>query len=433
MEAQFSLRKQGKGEPVIVLQVFDARFRNDKNEPRRRFMYSTGQHMKASDWKYYDKKNSIAGYPKEKTDTLEIIAHLEKLAQAITQWGKTKIGAPSLLRSELKSHLDNLDQEERKELENKMQQEEELFKDWLHIINTTKNPKTGELITEGTKRSKKQTLNLVTEFCASKGRKLTFKTMDMSFYHDLDQYMKDKGLNPNTRGKHIKEVKAVLREAADRDYEVNQAYQKKSFKVIRKETDATYLNEVELKKLMTLKLTKPKEIVRDIFVMACFVGARHGDWNQIRQSNIVRQGNNDYLKIKQQKTTDSIHVPVHPLVRMILAKYDGNPPRVISNQKFNKAIKEICQSKDLALGKIALNGKLVDKYEHISTHTARRSFATNAYLSKSMEVYSIMNCTGHKTESSFLKYLKLSGLDKAQDIAESRFFKDDQWNTLKVA
>ena len=44
----------------------------------------------------------------------------------------------------------------------------------------------------------------------------------------------------------------------------------------------------------------------------------------------------------------------------------------------------------------------VDKWQEISTHTARRSFAMNAYLSRSMDAYQIVKCTGHKTETSFL-------------------------------
>jgi hypothetical protein len=70
-----------------------------------------------------------------------------------------------------------------------------------------------------------------------------------------------------------------------------------------------------------------------------------------------------------------------------------------------------------------VNGTVMEKATLISTHTARRSFATNAYLSKSLNVYQIMQCTGHKTESSFLKYLKLNGKDFAVQAAGSKFFK----------
>jgi hypothetical protein len=61
------------------------------------------------------------------------------------------------------------------------------------------------------------------------------------------------------------------------------------------------------------------------------------------------------------------------------------------------------------------------KYGMIKTHTARRSFCTNAYLSK-MDTLDIMAMTTHKTEANFLKYIKVSGKERAKRIAEHKFF-----------
>jgi integrase len=429
MEAKFYLRKQGKkSDPVIILQVFDARFK-----PDRKFWYTTGHHINKADWKYDDNKKKTSGRPKPKEEQLHIIDYLDKLTQSVNDWGKSKIGSTSLVKQHLTECLDNLLKDDRKEQELKLQHEVDLFKIWLDIINTSTNPKTKKPITSNTRRSKQQTLNLVTRYCIDKGIKLTLENLDMKFYNAFNDYMKSQGLKFNSRGKHFKEIKAILREAHDRDYTVNQAYMKKSFKAFKEDTDSTYLNESEIKKLLALQLSPAKQAIRDLFVMACFVGVRHSDWQQINESNIVKENRREFLKIRQTKTIESIHIPVHPVVRMLLNKYNGNPPRIISNQKFNKALKEICKSDDLKLGEVTINGKSIDKWTEISTHTARRSFATNAYLSKSMSVYSIMQCTGHKSEQSFLKYLKLSGLDKATDIAESKFFNDEGWTNLKVA
>ena len=83
------------------------------------------------------------------------------------------------------------------------------------------------------------------------------------------------------------------------------------------------------------------------------------------------------------------------------------------------------------LGTVVINGSAVDKGSEISTHTARRSFATNAYLSRTLDVHQIMKCTGHKSESSFLKYLKLNGKDFAMEAADSKFFNDKTWEIKK--
>jgi integrase len=61
--------------------------------------------------------------------------------------------------------------------------------------------------------------------------------------------------------------------------------------------------------------------------------------------------------------------------------------------------------------------KNVEKWELVSTHTARRSFATNAYK-MGVPSITIMAITGHKTETSFLKYIKVTPQEHATKILE---------------
>ena len=57
-----------------------------------------------------------------------------------------------------------------------------------------------------------------------------------------------------------------------------------------------------------------------------------------------------------------------------------------------------------------VGGKLItitfEKHEGVTSHTGRRSFATNMYK-RGLQSYMIMSVTGHKTEKSFLKYIKV--------------------------
>ncbi len=61
------------------------------------------------------------------------------------------------------------------------------------------------------------------------------------------------------------------------------------------------------------------------------------------------------------------------------------------------------------------------KYERIMSHTARRSFCTNAYLA-GLDSIDIMAISGHKTEKSFLKYIKVTKQEIALRIAKHPFF-----------
>jgi integrase len=59
----------------------------------------------------------------------------------------------------------------------------------------------------------------------------------------------------------------------------------------------------------------------------------------------------------------------------------------------------------------------LQKWEMVTTHTARRSFATNMYKSGYPSI-SLMKLTGHRTEKAFLLYIKVTPEDSAQQLLE---------------
>jgi hypothetical protein len=67
----------------------------------------------------------------------------------------------------------------------------------------------------------------------------------------------------------------------------------------------------------------------------------------------------------------------------------------------------------------------------MSSHTARRTFATNAHLSGIAE-RDIMLITGHKTTSSFYKYIRSSSMENAIKIANHNFFNLDMPVTISL-
>ena len=66
-------------------------------------------------------------------------------------------------------------------------------------------------------------------------------------------------------------------------------------------------------------------------------------------------------------------------------------------------------------------GQVIEKYNLVTSHTARRSFATNAFLA-GVPTLSIMKITGHKTEASFMRYIKMSAKDNAIKMQQHPFF-----------
>ncbi|WP_317171507.1 site-specific integrase [Spirosoma profusum] len=147
-------------------------------------------------------------------------------------------------------------------------------------------------------------------------------------------------------------------------------------------------------------------------MIGCYTGLRFSDFSELHPENITHNG--QILTHKTQKTAERVSMPVNRNVLAILRKYEGIPPRTISNQKMNDYLKEICKRAgftervEVARTKGGMRQtRVLEKWELVTTHTARRSFATNAFLAGVPPV-SIMKITGHKSESVFLKYIKVS-------------------------
>lgn len=64
-----------------------------------------------------------------------------------------------------------------------------------------------------------------------------------------------------------------------------------------------------------------------------------------------------------------------------------------------------------------------EKWELISSHTARRSAATNLYLTGRMKTLEIMKLTGHRSEQNFFRYIRLNNEDTARSISGDNFWK----------
>ena len=124
------------------------------------------------------------------------------------------------------------------------------------------------------------------------------------------------------------------------------------------------------------------------------------------------------------KTGKEILIPLDERVRILLNKYKGKLP-VMRYDTILKDIKVIAELMGWT-AKTRINTGKGDKGEGrrfcdmIGTHTARRSFATNAYAA-GVPLSSIMAITGHSTEGMLRRYLKLQKVDKA--ILAARDFK----------
>jgi integrase len=158
---------------------------------------------------------------------------------------------------------------------------------------------------------------------------------------------------------------------------------------------------------------KFEEKIIDLFVLNCYMGMRWSDFSTIEKGIFQNdaEGNTSYIKVNE-KTEETIVIPVLPTAKRILEKYEYKLPKY-TQQYFNRELKNILANHNLfeteipkkkrQLGKIEPTN--FKKRELISSHTCRRTFITLA-VSANVPLNAIMLATGHTQLKTLQKYAK---------------------------
>ena len=256
--------------------------------------------------------------------------------------------------------------------------------------------------------------------------KLKFTDLDLTFYDRFVNFLsQEQKINLGTIGNYIGTLKTIARDAKLKGLPVHPHIEHPNFFVPKITADSIYLNDDEINKIFNhdFKGVERLENTRDLFIIGLRTGLRISDFLRLKDTNIK----NGYIEIETQKTGQTVTIPLHKQVKAILEKRNGFP-RAISDQKFNEHVKDVCQEvgfKEKVHGsKINKKTKrkeegLYHKYELVTSHICRRSFATNLY--GKLDNLTIMGITGHQTETQFLKYIKITNTEKAEKLK-------DYWN-----
>jgi len=222
-------------------------------------------------------------------------------------------------------------------------------------------------------------------------------------------------------------------------YPINPQYKSSEFTSISNKTKDIYLTEEEINVLYNHNFNDSERLenVRDNFIFGLRTGLRISDFLSLQHFNFV----GDNIEIETKKTGYKVLIPIHPQIKAILGKNNGKLPRPISDAKFNEYVKEVCKEvgfTEMVEGAKMINKKddkdffpiadlisknksrkefgIYPKYELITSHTCRRSFASNLY--GKLPNMTIMAITGHKTETQFLKYIKITPKENAEKLRQ---------------
>jgi integrase len=257
-----------------------------------------------------------------------------------------------------------------------------------------------------------------------KGKSVVLKEINLKFLENYKMWMFGKGYSTNYVGKNIANFRTICRDAGKNDFEIST--QVKSFEGIsesREPEDIITLNEDEQEAIKKAELFREALInARKFLLLGCLIGQRAGDLLNITEKNIKEIGGVKIIELKQQKTGKLVAVPLLPEALEIIK--DGLPYK-ISLSRFNEYIKDVCKAAGID-GPTKARIKqtkgtphtkdIFPKWQVISSHVCRRSFATNFYGRIPTPV--LMNITAHGTERMFLSYIGKTTYDNAFQMVE---------------
>lgn len=292
----------------------------------------------------------------------------------------------------------------------------------------------------------KTVLNKLIAFERRIHHRLTFSDIDINFYNRFRVWIYDQGYTDNYFGSQIKVIKQVYREARDVDqlHDLNGTAHK-GFITVTKEADPIFLTVDELLRLHRLELTEKLivdewpdlcgqnaikrristcELVKNRFLIGAFSGLRVSDFSRLGEMNII----GDRIVLRTKKTDTQIVVPIHPVIRDIL-KSGFDLSLTISDQKMNSYIKILAKMAKID-GKVvirehrggAVHELCTEKYNLVSTHTARRSFATNLLKAKDVPLAAISKALGHSKITTTMRYLRVGVEENAALLAGSSYY-----------
>lgn len=272
--------------------------------------------------------------------------------------------------------------------------------------------------------------NILSSFEDFSGQKITFEGLNILFLDKLVNFMLSNNLSNNTIAKHIIDFKSFLNWSVERELHKNLTYQQFKIKFNTSRAEVIFLNRFELSRLEDLSpagfapasdapafTNRPVSAdtlnrVKDLFLFACYTGARFSDVQALKFSDITGNA----WSLITQKTKSVLTIPLNKKALDIVSKYmpQGNSLPKITNQRLNEYLKILSfqaginsPTRVVKFSGAIRSETIEPKYMLITTHTARRTFITLS-IEAGMNPEAIMKITGHTTYAMMKKYLQVT-------------------------
>ncbi|WP_108246667.1 site-specific integrase [Muricauda brasiliensis] len=300
--------------------------------------------------------------------------------------------------------------------------------DLLEYNRTYELPK----LAKGTVKNYSSTETYLKRFIAKKYRvpDIGLASIDYAFLIEFENFLRNcepiksfQTLNNNGIMKHMLRFKKLVTMAYKFDCIPKNPFN--LYKVKMEDYDSAFLEEEEILALGQLKFEeKGMELVRDIFLFACYTGLSYIEIKLLKPNGIVSGIDGElWIDVKRQKTKTEVKVPLLTKAKKILEKYADFPKNedtvlpVYSNQKVNQYLKIIAQRAN------------IDK--HLTFHVARHTFATTITLMNDVPIETVSKLLGHTKLSTTQKYARVVEKKISKDMAQLKNILDESSHKIQ--
>jgi integrase len=270
-----------------------------------------------------------------------------------------------------------------------------------------------------------QVIDHIKSFEKKRKSKIAFKEIDSDLLYEFVEYFEGLNYNASTIERMITRFKFFCFRAVEQNIKVNSGFKARVYLDKNQEVEGVYLTEGEIQQIYDLDLSHDDYLdnVRDNLVLNCYLGLRISDFMTSLNIDNIKDG---MVSIKTSKTGAFVRIPIHNLAQKILNKRFGQLPKKIGSAYYNQKIKVVCQLAnidELVYG-MRMNPDTrrkeygyFKKYELITSHVSRKSFATLLYGKVPNEV--IQSVCGWSKNSMMLQhYNQTSKIEYAEQLAQ---------------
>lgn len=242
---------------------------------------------------------------------------------------------------------------------------------------------------------------------------IPLKDVRPAFVAEFYNYLRvNKNLLQNSAMREVKDLKQVMDYAVMLEYIPSNPF--RHFKCTLKKVRRTKLTSLEIELLRSKEIKNPRLAeMRDCYLFALHTGYAYKQLHELTPDHIVTGiDGRKWIKIIRSKSDEPENVPLLPFALEIIQKYKSHPVcktknRLLpmkSNQKYNEYLQEIA----------AVCG--IDK--HLTSHTARHTFATTVTLENGVPLETVSKMLGHANIRTTQIYAEITDTRISEDTID---------------